>query len=327
MSRFGVLAVLLGGCMPSVGAGWFDALSPAEHESEGVLPNSAMRDNGMALLGGPLAEGVFIESSDPDILRALTGNEINGEPDSTLDSDATVFADFETGISMVALASGQPGFAILTLVDERTGDEISRIEIEVQEASRVALVSAGPWRELRTLVPRILADTHYHLEPIAYGEDGRTLLGADGLFGNESCTLPPSAPGIHTLPCGEIQVVAPQDIVEIEMREIRDGTLVAIGVDRDGEPVLGLSAQWSGALDPNARGDTYIFEHDEQSLAPVEITAQFGDLVASEWIYQSGPGKVGQSDTYSCSTTGPAAGLLPILVAPLLLCTRRHRSR
>lgn len=322
--RVVLFSALVSGCAPSLPGAFFGELTQPG-EGEGLLQRSVLREGGTLFLDGPLAEGVHIESSDPDVLHAMTALELAGEEPlkEEIDPDATLLPDFERGISGITLASGRPGLAELTLVDDLTGQTLDAIEIEVGQAARIEIVPGGPWGDLRQLVPRIFAGAEYSLLPLAYAQGGQPLLGLDSnlLKGDSFCKLPPSAPGVYELPCGTVSVAAPEEVLRIELVEL-EGALVAVGRDRDGQPVLGMPAQWTSAKDPDARGDLYALEEGDGELQASEVTVRLGELEATALVYQSGPGVVRQSDSYGCSTAGGASGLLPLLIAPLLLRRR-----
>src|SRR6476646_5113652 len=99
-----LVGLLVAGCTPGAGSGLGDV---------GARP---FRDHGFATFELPLlAEGFEVETDDPDVLRPLTPEDLEAELPPTT-------AWFQ---------AGHPGFALVTLVDPTTGEEVDTVEVEV----------------------------------------------------------------------------------------------------------------------------------------------------------------------------------------------------
>jgi hypothetical protein len=270
--------------------------------------------------GGAVMAGLEVVSDDPGVVEAVAPADLLDDPSRTEDA---LSVDASGERTWLVLRAGDPGTAVLSLVDPDNGEVVDTVEVEVAAVDHQELRPAWAWHVDRPLPARVLAGVPHQLARVRVDAAGRALAGE--LVDEAPLSLPASPPGHLELDGLPVEVVAPADVVGLELLPARSAQghqgLLLVGRDAAGDAVLGLPAAWDGARDPAAVGDVlaYLPGSGHQPVA-----ARFGDHVVEGVVATDHPTEVLWSDVPAgCSTTGAGAGAAAALVAAAVARRRR----
>lgn len=316
MRRMAFWLVASGGCAAGDDAalGWFVELDG--RAALGDRPLAADAVLVVAVPGTDLA-GLAVVSDDPEVVAPLPLSDL--EP--TLGDDA-LFPDPEADTTWLALRSGAPGAATLSLVDPDADRVVDTLPLEVRATHHAVLRAAPGWATAEPLPPRVVAGRPYTFALDRRDADGRSLAGR--AEGEADALLPASPPGEVTVAGLPVTVVDPAEVVGVRLVEATAAeglrALLAVGTDRGGAPVLGGAVAWTDAQDPAATGDLWVYRPGRGQR---RVAATLGGATATALVAADEPGRVTQSDAPAGCVTAPGAGLL---AAGLAAAGVRRRS-